>query len=161
MRKDVPSPPYIQNTNACNSVFFYLYVQVIVVSSYPYDRQAAVIGTYTYASFGTADWTFSKIKFRLKNCILWDITPSSPFKVNKHFLLPASFWFITPLISRLRRRKRHVPPKRRLAFNGLHHMIPQKIKLFITTAVRTSTPMITHVCWIWGSQSVLSSEMLR
>jgi hypothetical protein len=29
----------------------------------------------------------------------------------------------------------------RLTFNGLHGVISQKIKLFITTAVRTSNPM--------------------
>jgi hypothetical protein len=36
--------------------------------------------------------------------------------------------------------KRHVLPKRRLAFNGLHGIISQKMELFITTAVRTSNP---------------------
>jgi hypothetical protein len=33
-----------------------------------------------------------------------------------------------------------VTPKRRLTLNGLHDVIPQKIVLFITTAVRTSNP---------------------
>jgi hypothetical protein len=36
--------------------------------------------------------------------------------------------------------RRHVPPKRRLTFNGLHGVISQKTELFITTAVRTSNP---------------------
>jgi hypothetical protein len=36
---------------------------------------------------------------------------------------------------------RHVPPKRRLTFNGLHGVISHKIELFITTAVRTSNPI--------------------
>jgi hypothetical protein len=31
-------------------------------------------------------------------------------------------------------------PKRRLTLNGLHGVIPQKILLFITSAVRTSNP---------------------
>jgi hypothetical protein len=32
-----------------------------------------------------------------------------------------------------------LPPKRQFAFNGLHGVITQKIELFITTGVRTST----------------------
>jgi hypothetical protein len=36
------------------------------------------------------------------------------------------------------RWRRHVPLKLLLTFNGLHGAISQKIKLFITTAVRTS-----------------------
>jgi hypothetical protein len=32
---------------------------------------------------------------------------------------------------------RHVPPKYRLTFKGLHNVISHKIELFITTAVRT------------------------
>jgi hypothetical protein len=36
------------------------------------------------------------------------------------------------------RRRRHVPPKHRLTFNGLHGGISQTIVLFITTAVRNS-----------------------
>jgi hypothetical protein len=35
---------------------------------------------------------------------------------------------------------RHVPPKRRLTFNGLHGAIPNEIELFITTTVRISNP---------------------
>jgi hypothetical protein len=38
------------------------------------------------------------------------------------------------------KRERHVDPKRRLVFNGVHGIIFQKIELFITTAVRTSNP---------------------
>jgi hypothetical protein len=34
----------------------------------------------------------------------------------------------------------HVTPRRRLTFNGLHGVISQKIELFITTGVRTSSP---------------------
>jgi hypothetical protein len=36
------------------------------------------------------------------------------------------------------RRGRHLSSKRRLTFNGLHGVISQKIKIFISTAVRTS-----------------------
>jgi hypothetical protein len=35
------------------------------------------------------------------------------------------------------RWRRYVPPKRRLALNGLHGVISQKIVRFITTAVST------------------------
>jgi hypothetical protein len=37
-------------------------------------------------------------------------------------------------------KRRHVLPKRRFTFNGLHGGISQKIELFITTAVRSSNP---------------------
>jgi hypothetical protein len=37
-----------------------------------------------------------------------------------------------------------VPPKRRLTFNGLHSVISQKIKLFITTVLITSNPTSLH-----------------
>jgi hypothetical protein len=40
---------------------------------------------------------------------------------------------------------RHVPPKRWLAFNGLHSVISQKIELFITTALRTSNSTISEI----------------
>jgi hypothetical protein len=53
----------------------------------------------------------------VKSCIFWDIMPCSPLKVNQHVTL-----------------------KHRLAFNRLHSIISQKIKLFITTAVKTSNP---------------------
>jgi hypothetical protein len=36
-------------------------------------------------------------------------------------------------------RRRNFPPKHRLAYNGLHGVIFQKIEVFITTAVRSST----------------------
>jgi hypothetical protein len=67
----------------------------------------------------------------LKSSILWDITLC--------FLL-ASRWFLAWLLLWSWRRRRHVAPKRRLTFNGLHGVISQKIELFITTAVRTSSP---------------------
>jgi hypothetical protein len=36
------------------------------------------------------------------------------------------------------------PPKRRLTFNGLHSVIPQKVELFITTTVRTSDHTVSR-----------------
>jgi hypothetical protein len=73
--------------------------------------------------------------------VIWNTTPYSQLKLNRHFcLLPASCWFLAWLILGPRRWRRHVPPKRRLTFNGLQGVISQKILLFITTAVRTSNP---------------------
>jgi hypothetical protein len=43
-----------------------------------------------------------------------------------------SRWFLARLILRPWRWRRCVPPKRRLAFSGLHGIISQKIVLFIT-----------------------------
>jgi hypothetical protein len=34
--------------------------------------------------------------------------------------------------------ERHVPPKRRITFNGLHGVISQKVQAILTTAVRSS-----------------------
>jgi hypothetical protein len=57
-------------------------------------------------------------------------------------LLPASLWFLTWLILRSWSWRWHVPPKRRLTFNGLHGVISQKTEPIITTAVKTSDPTI-------------------
>jgi hypothetical protein len=40
-------------------------------------------------------------------------------------------WFLARRILRLWRRRRYVPPKRRMTFNGLHGVISQKTVLFI------------------------------
>jgi hypothetical protein len=67
--------------------------------------------------------------------------PSSGSKINRarnqlknrwqaeHVL---SRWFLAQLILRPWRWRRTVSPKRRLLFNGLHGVISQKIKLFLT-----------------------------
>jgi hypothetical protein len=44
-----------------------------------------------------------------------------------------------------------VPTKRRLNFNGLHIVISQKIKFFITTAVKSTIP--TKFCTVFVSSS--------
>jgi hypothetical protein len=87
--------------------------------------------------------------------IFWDITQYSPLKVNEHFggtcliriytifrdvfvscFTPRFFaWFTL----RHWRWRRHVLLKHRFTFNGLHCFISQKIKIFITTTVRTTT----------------------
>jgi hypothetical protein len=90
--------------------------------------------------------------------ISYDITLCSPLKVNRRFgatrrlhlcLLPPSRHFISWLFL-LYWRWEHVPPKRRLSFNGLHGVISQKIEIFTTTAVRTSdvTKFCTHFCFL-------------
>jgi hypothetical protein len=43
----------------------------------------------------------------------------------------------------------YFPPKRRLTFNGPHGVISQKIEFFLTTAGRTSNPMILYFFTIW------------
>jgi hypothetical protein len=88
------------------------------------------------------------------------MTPCSQLKVSRHFggtcglhlrsrrlrqarnqheadSKTALLWFLAVLILPWRGR-RHVPPKRRLTFNGLYGVISQMLELFITTAVRTS-----------------------
>jgi hypothetical protein len=93
----------------------------------------------------------------VKSSIFWYITPCSELEVNRRFgrsrlhfqnrrisqakmsLAAFSCWFAC-LILRPWRWRWHVPPKRRLTFNGLHGVISQKIELFITTAVRISKP---------------------
>jgi hypothetical protein len=44
--------------------------------------------------------------------------------------------------------QRHIPPKCRLTFNGLHGVTSQKIKLFKTTSVRISNP--TNITYVWA-----------
>jgi hypothetical protein len=69
------------------------------------------------------------------NTAFWDIAQCSPLKVNVHFrgsvcyLLSRCFnaW----LGRRPRRWRRHVPPKRRLTFNGIYGVVSQKTEHFI------------------------------
>jgi hypothetical protein len=88
----------------------------------------------------------------MKSSICRDITLCSQLKVNRRcggtrqlnvkgrrisqarkYLLPASSWFLAWLYLRPWRLKWHVPPKRRLTFNGLHGVISQKTGLFKAT----------------------------
>jgi hypothetical protein len=82
----------------------------------------------------------------IKSTILWDITSCSPLKVNRRFdgtyhlhfrgrISLLSRWYLTRLIRPWKWRL-YIPPKHRLAFNGLHHVIFQKLVLFSTPAVR-------------------------
>jgi hypothetical protein len=49
--------------------------------------------------------------------------------------------FLSRIILRPWRWRRHFLPKCRLMFNGLHSVIYQKIEIFVTIAVRTSNPL--------------------
>jgi hypothetical protein len=64
--------------------------------------------------------------------IFWDIPNSACHPLSRSFL--------ARLILRPWRWRRYVLLKRRLAPNGLHGVISQKIVLFTTTAVKTSIP---------------------
>jgi hypothetical protein len=50
---------------------------------------------------------------------------------------------------------RHLPLKRSLTSNAIHGVISQKAELFITTAVRTSNPMVQQLVIV-----ILRSELL-
>jgi hypothetical protein len=68
----------------------------------------------------------------MKSSMFWDITQHSPMKVNRLF----SRTLLCCLIySRPWRWRRHIPPKRRLTFNGLHGIVSQKIELFTKWAI--------------------------
>jgi hypothetical protein len=53
-------------------------------------------------------------------------------------LLPASRWFLVWFIFWSWRWRRHVSPKRRVTFSGVHGVISQKTELFMTIAVTIS-----------------------
>jgi hypothetical protein len=74
-----------------------------------------------------------------------------PLLGHDHFLPNPFQFFACHLLSpwpilQLWKCKQYVPPKHRLNFNGLHGVISQKIVVFITTGVRTSTPTFQFVC---------------
>jgi hypothetical protein len=112
-------------------------------------------------AFGSGWFIIWILCWTLKSSVFWDILPHSPLKVNQHFggtcclhhklcLLSASCWILARLTPRPWRWRQYVPLKRQLTLNGLHGVVYQKMVLFITTAVWTSSP----VCWIlstvWG-----------
>jgi hypothetical protein len=86
----------------------------------------------------------------MNRSVFWDITPGSQLKLNERFggicgfylqgrrmsqanrlrLLRASRSFLAWIILLPWRERWHVPPKRRLTFNGLHGVMSQKIELF-------------------------------
>jgi hypothetical protein len=62
-----------------------------------------------------------------------------------------SCWYLAWL------RRRYVPPKRQLTFNGLHGVISQMIILFVTTAVR---PQILHVLYSLTVEQLMSIQLM-
>jgi hypothetical protein len=122
----------------------------------------------------------------MKSSIFWDITPHriwgshrSGYKefyllgyntvqhiesqsTSTKLCLPlASSWFLAWLIFLTWRRRRNVPPKRWMSFNGLHDVISQKTELFrilyflkITSEHNSSQYPFSHndytmAWWIW------------
>jgi hypothetical protein len=74
---------------------------------------------------------------------------------KSNFALPVTCFmlFLTWLILLPRRWWRHIPPKCRLIFKGVHGVLPQKIEIFLNVAMRTSNPTrqvlrdsVTNVC---------------
>jgi hypothetical protein len=106
-------------------------------------------------------WTCNKISG--KDSHLWNILLTTPSNTHttqvdycqpvdtgqKLCLVPASRWFDVWLILRPWKRRRQVPPRSRLIFNGLHGVISQKTEFFITTAVRTSNTT-TNSMLLWN-----------
>jgi hypothetical protein len=90
---------------------------------------------------------------RMYKLLVWQSGSSTsvPSQVNRSFsrlckqrqmlcLMPVSRWFLVWFILRFWRWRLHVSSKRRLTFNGVHGVISQKTEVFMTTAVRTSSP---------------------
>jgi hypothetical protein len=77
----------------------------------------------------------------MKCSVLSDKMPCTPWKIKFSFM-PASCYSCLACSSTWRR---HIPPKRRLTFKGLHGVIFEKTELFITTVMRTSDPTYCHV----------------
>jgi hypothetical protein len=86
----------------------------------------------------------------LKSSIFWNITPCSPLKINRRSRrnMPPPSGLKNKSSRKVAWSRwqalRHVPPKHQLIFNWLHGVISQKIEFFISTAVRTSNPILVH-----------------
>jgi hypothetical protein len=74
----------------------------------------------------------NKTAATMKSSSIWDITPCSLVTANHRlhlqFCLLPSWWFLNRLIFRSW-NEGDVPPKRRLAFTGLHGIIAQKTEI--------------------------------
>jgi hypothetical protein len=69
-----------------------------------------------------------------------------------------SRWYLSRVIFSPSLWRRYVPPKRRLAFNGLHSFISQKIVLLITTAVRVNRSLSYLFCFVFSVVSASPSS---
>lgn len=75
----------------------------------------------------------------MKSSLLWDIKLCGALKIIRPFEKNIASFFRVKKIKQARnqheasrRRRRHVPPKRRLTLNRLHSVLPQKTGLFVT-----------------------------
>jgi hypothetical protein len=89
----------------------------------------------------------------MKSSIFWDITSCSPLKVNQHFggkcrlhIQVLKRKFLAWLILRPWIWRWHLPPKRRLTFNGLYCVTPQKTELFRTYMLLGSPVRVLTGC---------------
>jgi hypothetical protein len=108
----------------------------------------------------------------IKSSNFWNITPCIPLKFNRLgrkccllVLLAACFMSVSCMAySSTCRWRRHVPPKRRLTFNGPRGVISHRIELFLTTAVRTSNCtnnlLICYCSWCCINRSRNSTSKL-
>jgi hypothetical protein len=113
---------------------------------------------YTYTGISPVNLSIIHIEFEvltavvMRSSIFWDITLYSMLKINRRFggtcclhlhggrtnqvrnqlelRWQAQRWFLVRLILRPWRWRWHVPPERRLTFNGIHGVISRKTELF-------------------------------
>jgi hypothetical protein len=92
-----------------------------------------ILHSCTSLSLSSILYTFCQVSFKHIPRVL-----SLGYKAGARHQL--SRCYLARLILRPWRRRRYVPPTRRLIFSWLHGVVSQKIVPFITTAVRTSNP---------------------
>jgi hypothetical protein len=80
------------------------------------------------------------LKTKIGTAVLWTMQTEWPTVFLCSCVLTSSRLFLSWPILGLWKWRRHAGPKRRLTFNGIHDVIYQKIKVFVTTAVITSIP---------------------
>jgi hypothetical protein len=77
----------------------------------------------------------------MKSTIFCDKTPYSPLNLNRRFGGTYRLHFQGRRINRARNERESRWQTEPLAFNGLHGVTSQKTEFFITTVVRTSSPI--------------------
>jgi hypothetical protein len=99
-----------------------------------------------------------KGRTRMKNSIVLDGTPCSPLKGSRHFRGTCSLCVQDRRISH-GRNQREAGSKQSL---GLHGVISQKIKLFVTSTVKTSNPIreVRLVC-VYGFDMCIKRNVLQ
>jgi hypothetical protein len=99
----------------------------------------------TFFHHRTADLT---CWFPFTSCFLHN---PKPLQADYPACLLLSRWFLARLILRPCRWRRHFPPKSRLAFNGLHGVLSQKIEIFIIMIFFSSDKPLRDVTPITGA----------